>query len=138
MRRRIWGVWAFLVLLLIVAACGVDAGLPELGAEQPVAAREWEGAEAAEKAALRAAYVASVQRDAGPDYRIAQTASGLRVENKAQGLVAAFAGTGVQLGHAAGEEGEGFGIAATQWGCKGAMLPVGAAEPEQGTGTSWT
>jgi predicted small lipoprotein YifL len=67
MRQRIWGSWVFLVLVMIVAACGVDAPSEEPPAERPAAtaATEAENKETM-PAALRAAYVASVQKDAGP------------------------------------------------------------------------
>jgi hypothetical protein len=129
--QRFWGSAAFLVLLGIVAACSLDARSHEPLIEAPAAPA---AVRATDKettpAALRAAYVASVQKGAGPAYHVERAGTGLRATSHAQGLVADFASSGATLSPAAAEKAWAVAVGATAWGCEGAMTNVGPAEPE--------
>jgi hypothetical protein len=129
--QRFWKSGAFLVLLGIAAACSLDARShgPPIDPPAVTAATRATDKETA-PAALRAAYVASVQKGAGPAYHVERAGTGLRATSHAQGLIADFASSGATLSPAASEKAWAFGVGATAWGCEGALTKVGPAEPE--------
>ena len=116
------------MLLLGVGACSSDDppdGLAAANAPPPAAA------ESRAPAALRAAYIASVQRAAPPAYAAtANGRGGLTARNEAHRFVAGFDGRRVSVT----PEGDGawhLGLGVARYGCGERLSPVAGARVEQ-------
>ncbi|EYF00960.1 hypothetical protein [Chondromyces apiculatus] len=117
--RGVW--WAG---CLLAAACMSGSGADTLGESL---SRDSSGA----PAALRAAYIASIQADAPEAFHFRAAPSGLAAEAEGRGLTASLGGEGARV-VARGREGArgweaSFGAVAL--GCEGAAVEVGEATP---------
>ncbi len=112
---------------LIALSC-VDARRGLLRPESAAKGTEARARGTAVPAALRAAYVAAVQRRAQEEYRFEPAVEGLHAESAAPGLRAELRAEGIEVASNAG--GWAFHPAASRWGCDGELVRVERATPE--------
>lgn len=120
-------------LLLLAATCSGPATepgaapSPAAGKERPPTVVE------APTAALRAAYIATVQSDAGAEYAFQSVAGRTAGENSGQRLTASLSAAGVRVTPAVAVEAgpvPGLALTLSGLGCAGAVSPVAAVEPQ--------
>ncbi|MDI1446786.1 hypothetical protein [Polyangium sp. 6x1] len=123
--------WWFALPVSLAAACGADDRGPQSGdASLSAQAKEPPAGEAVDHAGLRAAYVAAVQKDASPAYRLERGAKGaISARNPAQGLSAELSAAGVRVAVDARAD-RPFELSLDAVGCEGDLAPAAAASPE--------
>jgi hypothetical protein len=115
--------------MILIAACGTDSGFAE---RSPEATRAPPDKPTASSTAmpkdLRAAYIASVQRNAPEAYTVHVADTVVRMENPAQKFVATVDGQGLSL--MPDEDAWSFALRTVSMGCAGAMVSVADGLPD--------
>ena len=113
--------------VLAMAACGAGerSDRTEAAAETPLST-----AESGAPAALRAATVAAVQKQASDAYRVDGAGGRLVAINATQGLRAEFSPEGVRVTSISDPGRWTFQLGPSRWGCEGRLAEVPGATPE--------
>jgi uncharacterized protein (DUF2345 family) len=129
MKTRTWVPWMGFVTL-VMAACSSDEVShrqgPARAAEDPAPRATWSSA----PAALRSAYIATVEGSAAEGYRVERAGGAARATNAAHGLRVDFSAQKVEVTPAPGAGSWAFELAPSRWGCEGRLAEVQRAAPE--------
>jgi len=123
--------WWFALPVSLAAACGADDRGPQSGdASLSAQAKAPPAGDVVDHAGLRAAYVAAVQKDASPAYRLERGAKGtISARNPAQGFSAELSAAGVRVAADARVD-RPFDLSLDAVGCEGDLTPAAEASPE--------
>lgn len=136
MPRHRTSIHALLFCITAVTSCSAEVDPASTDSAEEAGPHEQQGPDAA-SAEHRAAFIASIQRQAPSDYNVNLDASAVRAGvsalNPAHGFISEFTSAGVAVTRESSERAGRLTMKLARYGCEGALVPLDVAAEPRGT-----